>query len=258
MELFLLSDMEERDENLNYISPFFSLPHGDELSLQSAPSPNQLQSTQHDMFPIEQDKTGKQKLSATPRINHVEISCENKKRKIIRREVEKQRRQQMGSLYASLRTLLPPEYIKGKRSISDHMTEAANYIRNLHKKIEELKYKRDGLRNMGNSTILNADHEADRVTVRHCSAGLEVVISSGLSDEMLPLSRVLRVLVEEGLNILNSVSTKVNKSSTHAIQSQVCCQVPVNLSGLQRKLIDLVTSSSSISSICAYNFCQDP
>nr|WIE96206.1 basic helix-loop-helix transcription factor [Loropetalum chinense var. rubrum] len=77
---------------------------------------------------------------------------DNKKKKILHKDLERQRRQRIATLYDSLRSLLPLEYLK---------------------------------------------------------AGVEVVMSSALEkDEKLPLSRVLQVIVGEGLSIVSCISTK--------------------------------------------------
>ncbi|KAI3985276.1 hypothetical protein MKX01_033590 [Papaver californicum] len=173
---------------------------------------------------------------------------ESKKKMVARRDVERQRRQEMANLYALLRSLLPLEYIKGKRSISDHMNEATKYIKNLQKMIEEMKDKRDGLNRLSinNSRpvpviprVIKGFSQPDFVTVRPCVAGLEVVIDSdGL---LLPLSRVLRVLLEDGvLTVVGCVTTRVNEKSLHTIQIEVNDLTQINTKELQQKLIDLV------------------
>lgn len=54
--------------------------------------------------------------------------------------------------------------------------------------------------------------------VRHSSAGVEVVINA---RQGLPLSRVLEVLMEEGLIIVGFISTKVNERLLHSIEAEV-------------------------------------
>ena len=51
------------------------------------------------------------KILATPDNNEENLS-NNNERKIMRRDIERQRREQMASLHSSLRLLLPLEFIK--------------------------------------------------------------------------------------------------------------------------------------------------
>ncbi|KAJ1419167.1 Myc-type, basic helix-loop-helix [Sesbania bispinosa] len=171
---------------------------------------------------------------------------ENKKRKIMHRDIERQRRQEMATLHASLRSLLPVEYLKGKRSISDHMHQAVNYIKHLGNKIEELNNKRDRLRKLCNTGKMENSQAAKQdvvVTVRSCWIGIEVVINTA-HEEGFPLSRVLQALIREGFRVINCSSTKVKGRLFHTIESEENNDGRrIDQSELQQKLTSLISQS---------------
>ncbi|KAF7813212.1 transcription factor bHLH36 [Senna tora] len=160
------------------------------------------------------------------------VSDDGEKKKMIRRETERQRRMQMTNLCQSLRSLLPSQLIKGKRSVSDHLGEAASYIKDLKEKTHELQIKRDKLKNEVNSSslvdsvIMESSSSANSnmakcVNISPFPGGVEISIDSGLEESSFPLSILLEILIQEGHNVVSCVSTQVNGRLYHSIKAEV-------------------------------------
>ncbi|GLU20992.1 hypothetical protein SLE2022_371620 [Rubroshorea leprosula] len=225
------------------------------------------------MFPLHQGddllnqiscKTHQQKIAEDPIPNHASLDAgdatpnpskgKRPQRKLcsnftkdeleklrLHRDIERRRRQDMATLGAKLRSLLPLEYIKGKRAMSDHMNEAVNYIRHLQKKVNELSVKRDELKRVSNLRALGFKNETlnHSFVVRQSCVGIEVMFHSQCYGELQgwPLSRVVGVLVEEGLNVVKCVSTKAAEGClVHVIQAEVKDPTCFDLLEIQQKL----------------------
>ncbi|KAK9070347.1 hypothetical protein SSX86_010748 [Deinandra increscens subsp. villosa] len=153
-------------------------------------------------------------------------------KKMVHREMERQRRQEMAKLYASLRDLLPLEFIKGNRSISDHMYQAMHYIKEMEETVKGLSAKRDQLKSFSNS-----NENSNKVSVSFSNGGVEISINSCLIEDGFSLSKVLNTLVEEGLNVITCTLTKVKDRLHHSIQTEVVDgQALIDPSMLQQRL----------------------
>ncbi|KAK4431570.1 Transcription factor [Sesamum alatum] len=178
----------------------------------------------------------------------------NETKKIMHRDVERQRRQEMSGLYASIRSLLPLEYVKGKRAISDHLDQAVNYIKHTQKKIEEMKTRRDKLKNLSSSSGPNVEAEdrgssttssSNCVKLNLCRDGVEILISSCPNEGDFPLSKVLADLLQRGLDAISCISTRVDGQSLHKIQIQVNDPTSIDLSKLQERLAHVIRQAQS-------------
>ncbi|KAL6131947.1 hypothetical protein ACLB2K_070319 [Fragaria x ananassa] len=193
----------------------------------------------------------------------IENSKDNKKM-MIHRENERQRRQDMATLYSSLRSLLPLEFVKGKRSTSDHMNEAVNYIKHLQNRIKTIDAKRDELKKFPKtSTVIDrrcttgSSLNSDMVNLSSCftvqpsCGGVQILVSSGFREEGSPLisiSSVLEMLLEQGLTVVSCLSSQVNERLLHSIQIEVNDVETIYLSALEQKLAKVFpTSRSTIS-----------
>ncbi|KAL2527159.1 Transcription factor bHLH [Abeliophyllum distichum] len=160
------------------------------------------------------DTKKRQRISSASIQENKDVSGnEINKKKVVHREIEKQRRQEMTKLCASLRSLLPVEYLKGKRSVSDHMHEAVNYIKHIQTSIEELSMRRDELKNSCSSSSIGANNGSSSVGSTHsimlnpCRDGVEILICSLKPKEIqasdLTAGIDLSVLQENLTNMIN-------------------------------------------------------
>ncbi|WZZ32298.1 hypothetical protein YC2023_015699 [Brassica napus] len=175
------------------------------------------------------------------RCTKLRVSTDNNDmEKMMHREIERQRRQEMASLYASLRSLLPLHFIQGKRSTSDQVNEAVNYITYLEKKIKELSLRRDELMLLSRGTRLDDSKDEmetmNHVVVRQCLVGVEIVFSSRSCRGQPRLSSVLQVLSENGLCLLNSTSSIVDDRLIYTLQAEVNDSNLIDLSELEERL----------------------
>ncbi|KAD7480465.1 hypothetical protein E3N88_03601 [Mikania micrantha] len=169
---------------------------------------------------------------------------EHTQRKLVHREIEKQRRRHMAKLYASLRGLLPFEFVKGKRSTSDHMHQAVNYIKHMQENIKVLSVTRDRLKKFVEADInIPADPVSTylipnsvSIISSNCNGGVQILVNSCSIEDGFTLSRVLKAISDEGHNVISCTYTKANQRLIHSIQSEVNDPVSTDLTMLQQKL----------------------
>ncbi|KAG6411298.1 hypothetical protein SASPL_129378 [Salvia splendens] len=160
-------------------------------------------------------------------------------KKTAHRLTEKQRRQEMAALYASLRSLLPPQYIKGKRAISDHMHQAVIYINDMKKKIKQVKLRRNSF-GVEAETSNATDSSPYRVRINPLTDGVEILISSSLNKECFPLSIVLGDLLNRKLEVINCISTRGDGCYLHKIHLELNDSASIDLSELQDGLVNML------------------
>lgn len=126
--------------------------------------------------------------------------------------------------------VLFPTFFQGKRSMSDHMGEAVNYIKHLQAKIRELSFKRDELKSIYSLAALDSPSSdsscSTTLTVNSCCESVEIVISRSIRDKDLLLSTVTELLLQQGLDVVSCFSSQAYDRIVHTIH----CELVSNLS----------------------------
>ncbi|KAI7728119.1 hypothetical protein M8C21_028621 [Ambrosia artemisiifolia] len=177
---------------------------------------------------------------------------EHTQRKLAHREIERQRRRDMAQLYASLRGLLPLEFVKGKRSTSDHMHQAVNYIKHMQEKIKVLSVKRDRLKKFVEAGVPGPSTNTEKnklmkllpntVSITSSNGGVHILVNSCSLEHGFPLSRVLKAISDEGYNVISCSCTKVNQRLIHSIQTEVNDPMSTDFSMLQQRLSEVANN----------------
>nr|GMD72165.1 transcription factor bHLH168-like [Ipomoea batatas] len=124
---------------------------------------------------------------------------------------EKQRRQKLKGLYDQLASLVVSgENCLGKEKSSglDLLDRATNYIKQLEKHINELKARMDSLQ------------VPVEITVKESDAGetlLEINIVCGSENKKLKMHKVIRILEEEGAEVVSASFSTVDLKAYHTI-----------------------------------------
>ena len=113
-------------------------------------------------------------------------------------------------------------------SLPDQLNEAASYIKRLQTNLEKMKEKKDSLMgvertNYAGMTSCNGATTGLRppqIEVREMGSTLEVVLITGLDSQFM-FNETIRVLHEEGAEIINASFSVVEDTVFHTIHSKV-------------------------------------
>ncbi|XP_058752676.1 transcription factor bHLH162-like isoform X2 [Vicia villosa] len=101
----------------------------------------------------------------------------------------------------------------------DRVEEATNYIKKLQISLEKMKEKKKFLLEIQRQKKLML-LKSPKIEIQQIGLTLEVVLITGLNSQFL-LNETIRILNEEGVDIVNA-SYKVNEDTVfHSIHSQV-------------------------------------
>ncbi|KAL9457779.1 hypothetical protein AB3S75_006765 [Citrus x aurantiifolia] len=151
--------------------------------------------------------------------------------KIERKTIEKNRRDQMKNLYSTLKSLLPNQPSKEALSLPDQVDEAINYIKMLETKLKECKKKKESLQGRERShacisdgtearLMTSSSPKAPEIEIHEMGSNLEVILTSGVDDQFI-FYEVIRILHQDGAEILNANFSVVGNTIFHVIHAEI-------------------------------------
>lgn len=125
-------------------------------------------------------------------------------------------------------------------SLPDQLDDAVNYIKKLRTNLEKLREKKDRLMGIEKSSHCNAGfgrsggpiteglNSSPLVEIHEMGSALEVLMITGL-DYQFMFNESIRVLQEEGADIVNASFSVVEDTIFHTIHSKVTKQTTTQL-----------------------------
>ncbi|XP_020272261.1 transcription factor bHLH100 [Asparagus officinalis] len=148
-------------------------------------------------------------------------------KKSCQHDYERERREKLNKLYSSLRELLPEKDKRKKLSIPCTIARVLKYIPELQKRVERLKCsKEDLLLRVPNDELESNCNKgmSNPVVSAICLSKKEIMIQICISNtsSMIPMSKVIRVLEREGLQLLNATThTSHDNKTFYSLHLQV-------------------------------------
>ncbi|CAJ1961698.1 unnamed protein product [Sphenostylis stenocarpa] len=145
--------------------------------------------------------------------------------RVDRKIIERDRRNQMKALYRKLNSLVPHQRSKVAISLTDQLEEATNYIKKLQMNVEKMKEKKNMLLGIERPTVRmkgggeRVGLKSPRVEIQQMGSALEVVLITGLYSEFM-FSETIRILHEEGVDVVNASYKVIEDTVFHSIHCQ--------------------------------------
>ncbi|PNS91369.1 hypothetical protein POPTR_019G099400v4 [Populus trichocarpa] len=161
---------------------------------------------------IMQSRSGRSNISST---------------KTERKVVERNRRNQMKSLYSSLNSLLPNQNFKEAQPLPDQIDRAINYIKSLEEKLEKAREKKESLTRSrkGSYTctfdpLSSAASKSPQLKIHEIGSVREIVLTSGLGNQFL-FYEIISILHEEGVEVVSANFQALGDSFFHIVHAQM-------------------------------------
>ncbi|XWS18403.1 hypothetical protein CRYUN_Cryun32bG0040500 [Craigia yunnanensis] len=141
-----------------------------------------------------------------------------------RKIVERNRRNQMKALYSKLDSLVPHPNSRESVSLPDQLDEAANYIKGLQINLERMKEKKDSLMGVERSTNTtrrsSSGPKSPQIQIHEMGSSLVIGLTTGSNNQFI-FNETIRILHEEGAEIVNSSFSVVDDTVFHTINLTV-------------------------------------
>ncbi|KAI6673000.1 hypothetical protein NL676_000906 [Syzygium grande] len=147
-------------------------------------------------------------------------------RRTERKIIEKNRRDRTKHLFSVLNSLLPSQpFDQEAKSLPDQIDEAIRYIKGLETAVKEAKNKKENLMGKKRPSTSTSSNESatiisPQIEISVRDSSLEVILTSRLHDQFI-FSKILRMLHEEKVEVLNANFSVIGNSVYHLVHAKI-------------------------------------